>query len=96
MAGSSSSNTTARSAHILRLQFKESKASLQLSFLNNSTLVGDSEEVKVVLWALVFLGMVLGKGPTHREKKIKTKGRLQVSTKTEYRIKIYMMHEQVK
>ena len=33
---------------------------------------------------------------TQRERKIKTKDRLQISTKTEYRIKIYMMHEQVK
>ena len=60
MAESISSKTTARLAQILRLLFKVSKASLHLSFLNTSLLEGDSEEVEEVLWALVFLGMVLG------------------------------------
>ena len=53
-----------------------------LSFLNTSLLEGDSEEVEGVLWALVFLDTVLGKGQRHKAgKKTKTKGRLQVSTK---------------
>ena len=60
IAGSISSKITARSAQILHLQFKVSKASLLLSFLNTSLLEGDLEEVEGVLWALVFLGMVLG------------------------------------
>ena len=68
-----------------------------MSFLNNSLLEGDSKEVEGILWALVFLGMVLGKGQRHKVKKEqKTKGRLQVSTKKKYITKIYMMHEQLK
>ena len=61
-----------------------------MSFLNNSLLEGDSEEVEGVLWALVFLGMVLGKGQRHKVKKEqKTKRRLQVSTKKIYNKNLY-------
>ena len=60
MAGSTSSNTTERSAQIFLLQFSFSKTSLLLSFLNSSLLKGDTEEMEGVLLALVFLGMVLG------------------------------------
>ena len=56
-----------------------------MSFLNASLLEGDSEEVEGVLWALVLLDMMLGKGQKHKagkkKQKTKTKGRLQVSTK---------------
>ena len=73
MAGSSSSNTTARSAHILHLQFRVSKASLHLSFLSNSTPVGDSKEVEGVLWALVFLGMFMDKDQNTKQRNKNTK-----------------------
>ena len=60
MEGSTSSNTTERSAQILRLQFSFLNTTLQRSFLNSTLLEGDTEEREGVLFALVFLGMVLG------------------------------------
>ena len=44
-----------------------------LSFRNNLLLEGDSEEVEGALWALVFLGMVLGQGQRHKAEQNKTK-----------------------
>ena len=82
---------------LLRLSF--SKASWFFSLRNLSlSKVGEGEEVKVLL-ALVFLGMMLRKGQdkqkrTKKETR-KTKGRLQVSTKKNVEITIYMLHEQI-
>ena len=93
-----SSKTTERSTYILRLQFSFSKTSLQRSFLNSRLLKGDTEEREGVLLAIVFLGMVLEKGPRHKnrtKKKKKPRADCKVSTKKN-RTKIYMMREQFK
>ena len=68
MAGSTSSKITECSAQILRLLFSFSKASWQQSFLKSWTLEGDTEGVEGILLALIFLGMVLEKGPKAHSK----------------------------
>ena len=87
MAGSTSSKITEHSAQILRLLLSFLKASREHSFLNSWTLKGDTEGVERTLLALVFLDMVLelrtkSTQQIGKRNKNKTKGRLQVSTKT--------------
>ena len=60
MVGSSSSSKTLRSTQIFLLKFKVSYISLFFSLRNNSLWKEGSEEEEAILWALVFLGMVLG------------------------------------
>ena len=104
MVGSTSSRITECLAQNFLLLFSLSKAYLLLASLNNSLLEGDSEEVEEVLWALVFLGMVLRKGQKHKaepkeQKKKRKKKKPSADYKlaqNKYKTKIYMMHEQIK